>query len=202
MPSSAPPDAPWDGDVNDAAVEDWTAETSTFDRVRQVVEVTTAPQTAADIADRAHVSVPTARKHLDALAATGHVKTVPAETARKYMRSPQLLAMTRIAAIHRDHTKDEIRTVIRELKRELDDFREQYDVADVDELTITLAPDDEGWNDVARWQQAAENLEIAQAALSLYDYDPDDSQSAMAAVSGTATGQRGALGDASAQSTT
>jgi hypothetical protein len=116
-----------------------------------------------------------------------------------------MLAMKRIAAIHREHTKSEVRDTIRDLKTELNNFREQYDVADVDELTLELEPGDDGWRDITRWQQIEQNLEIAQAALSLYDFDPDDSQAAAARVadSGRVTGSSkyGTLGDDSEQST-
>jgi DNA-binding transcriptional regulator LsrR (DeoR family) len=201
-------DAPhelWEGDVNEAAIEEWKADTTTFDRVRHVSDVTTEPQSASTIAERAHVSEPTARKYLSILAETGRVKIINTESGTRYMRAPQMLAMKRIAAIHREHTKSEVRDTIRDLKTELNNFREQYDVADVDELTLELEPGDDGWRDITRWQQIEQNLEIAQAALSLYDFDPDDSQAAAARVadSGRVTGSSkyGTLGDDSEQST-
>ncbi|MDQ2056352.1 helix-turn-helix domain-containing protein [Halobellus sp. H-GB7] len=191
----------WEGDANEAAVEDWTADTTTFERVRQIIDVTTEPQSASEIAERAHVSEPTARKHLSALAETGRVKTITTESGTRYMRAPQMLAMRRIADIHREHTKDEIRQAIQDLKEERRDFQDQYDVADIDELTLELEPGDEGWGDLTRWQQVEQNLEIAQAALTLYDFDPDDSRSAAARASDgrTSARDRGALGDDTSQ---
>ncbi|WP_256288222.1 winged helix-turn-helix domain-containing protein [Halobellus inordinatus] len=191
----------WEGDVNEAAVEDWTADTTTFERVRQIIDVTTEPQSASETAERAHVSEPTARKHLSALAETGRVKTITTKSGTRYMRAPEMLAMRRIADIHREHTKDEIRQAIRDLKEERRDFQDHYDVADVDELTLELEPGDEGWGDLTRWQQVEQNLEIAQAALTLYDFDPDDSRSAAARASDgrTSARDRGALGDDTAQ---
>jgi DNA-binding transcriptional ArsR family regulator len=187
----------WEGDVNEAAVEDWKADTTTFERVRQIIDVTTEPQSAGEIADRARVSDPTARKHLSALAETGRVKTITTDAGTRYMRAPQMLAMRRIADIHREHTKDEIRQAIKDLKEERRAFQEQYDVVDVDELTLELEPGDDGWQDLTRWQQVEQNLEIAQAALTLYDFDPDDSRSAAARASdgNTPPREQGALGD-------
>jgi hypothetical protein len=198
----------WEGDVNEAAIEQWKADTTTFDRVRHVSDVTTEPQAVSTIAERAHVSEPTARKYLSMLAETGRVKAINTESETRYMRAPQMLAMKRIAAIHREHTKTEIRNTIRDLKTELNNFQKQYDVATVDELTLELEPGDDGWRDITRWQQIEENLEIAQAALSLYDFDPDDSHAASARVANTDrvvrsdSDERGALGDESEQSTT
>ena len=198
----------WEGDVNEAAIEQWKADTTTFDRVRHVSDVTTEPQAVSTIAERAHVSEPTARKYLSMLAETGRVKAINTESETRYMRAPQMLAMKRIAAIHREHTKTEIRNTIRDLKIELNNFQEQYNVATVDELTLELEPGDDGWRDITRWQQIEENLEIAQAALSLYDFDPDDSHAAAVRVANTDrvvrsdSDEHGALGDDSEQSTT
>lgn len=201
MPTDGTADELWEGDVNEAAIEEWKADTTTFDRVRDVIDATTEPQAASTIADRAHVSEPTARKYLAALAETGRVKTVGTEAGIRYMRSPQMLAMRRISAIHREHTKSEIRATIKDLKEELRSFRERYDVTDVDELALELEAGDDDWRDVTRWQQVEQNLEIAQAALSLYDFDPDDSHAAAArvgdssAVVGDSTRTRGTLSD-------
>ena len=196
----------WEGDVNEAAIEGWKADTTTFDRVRHVSDVTTEPQPISTIAERAHVSEPTARKYLSMLAESGRVKAIKTDSGTRYMRAPQMLAMKRIAAIHREYTKNEIRDAIRDLKTELNSFREQYDVADVDELTLELEPGDDGWQDITRWQQIEQNLEIAQAALSLYDFDPDDSHAAAARVADTSRGtgshKYGALSDDSERSAT
>lgn len=187
MPPSDVPDQLWEGNVNEAAITEWKEDTTTFDRVRQVSDVTTEPQAVSEIAERAHVSEPTARKYLSALAETGRVKAVKTDAGTQYMRAPQMLAMRRISAIHSEHTKSEIREAIHDLKEELSDFREQYDVTDVDELALALEPGDDGWQDVTRWQQVEQNLKITQAALALYDFDPDDSHAAMARVAEAST---------------
>lgn len=204
MTESDDPAALWEGDVNEAAIEEWKEDTTTFERVRNVIDVTTELQAVSAIAERAHVSEPTARKHLSALTETGRVKAVRTDSGVQYMRAPQMLAMQRISAIHREHTKSEIRDAIQDLKEELNGFREEYDVVDVDELALRLDPGDDGWKDVTRWQQVEQNLDIAQAALSLYDFDPDDSYSAAARVADPNTEdssrEQGTLSDYSEQS--
>lgn len=214
MPESEPPGELWSGDVNEAVVEDWTDDTTTHDRVRQVVDVTTTPQSAREIADRARVSEPTARKFLETMRENGRVKAISTDSGTRYMRSPQAVALKRISAIHREHSKTELRDAIQGLQDQIASLRDEHGVADVDELALELGAGDDGWRDVARWQQLEENLDVAQAALSLYDFDPDDSQTAAARVGTTrergddaddpdevATGERGALGDESARST-
>jgi len=203
MTTSDPPENLWEGDVNETVVEEWTDETTAFDRVRQVVDVTTEPQSAVEIADRARVSPPTARKYLSTMAEDGRVKHISTDAGSQYMRAPQMLAMRRIAAIHREHTKAEIRESIRELKEERASIMEAHEVGTIDELTLALDAGDEGWNDVARWRQIEQNLEIAQAALALYGFDPDDSHAAAVrtAESTTERRERGTFGDDASRST-
>lgn len=205
MTPEAPEDVRWDGDVNEAVIAEWKADTSTFDRVSQIVSVTTEPQTASQIADRARVSPPTARKHLSSLVDVGRVKALSTDSGTTYMRSPQTLAMRRISAIHGEHTKDEIVDTIEDLKEQIADLRDEFEVDDVDELALSLEPGEEGWQRVARWRQIEENLDIAQAALALYDFDPDDSRSAAARAAETTadngTRRLGAFGDVSTETT-
>lgn len=203
MTDATEQDAPWDGDVNEHVVEEWTNDTTTAERVRQVVDVTAEPQSASEIAERARVSEPTARKHLRAMADAGRAKAVSTDAGTRFVRSPQILATNRIAAIHREYSKTELREAIADLKEELAELRAAHDVSTVDELTVALDAGADGWADVRRWEELEENLEIAEAALTLYDFDPDDSRTAAAAVEdgrrsrGT---RRGSFADESSES--
>ena len=203
MSTSDPPENLWEGDVNEAVIEQWTDDTTALDRVRQVVDVTTEPQSAEEIADRARVSPPTARKYLSTMAADGRVKRINTDAGSQYMRAPQMLAMRRIAAIHREHTKAEIRESIKELQEERANIKETHEVGTIDELTLALDAGDDGWGDVARWRQIEQNLEIAQAALALYGFDPDDSHAAATRIAESTTErrERGAFGDETSRTT-
>jgi predicted ArsR family transcriptional regulator len=172
MTATEPP-GDWDGDVNETVVEEWVEDTTTFQRVQTVVDTTHQHQTAARIAERARVSEPTARKHLSAMADAGRVATGQTESGTRYRQSPQAVAMRRIAAIHEAHAKRELRAEIQALTEEIAALEETYGVTGPDALAVELGDDEEGWDDVARWRQANENLDIARAALSLYDFDPD-----------------------------
>jgi hypothetical protein len=167
---------PWEGDVNEAAVEEWVEETTPFERVKDVLDTTTEPQFAKEIADRAQVSEPTARKHLSTFAEVGHAEAVPAEQGTTYKRSAQSVATRRIAAIHREYSKQELIDSIKRLREQIDSLRDEYGANDPDDLTYELESGDEGWRAVTRWRTLEENLDVAKAALSLYDFDPDDTQ--------------------------
>ena len=62
----------WD-DVNEHVKTEWKDDTTPFERVYDIVEQTHEGQSAAEIADRALVSEPTARRHCKALVNTGHL---------------------------------------------------------------------------------------------------------------------------------
>lgn len=168
------PDALWEGDVNDAVVEEWTNETTPFDRVKEVLLATTSYRYAGAIADRARVSEPSARKHLRTLAEAGLADREETGRGTRYKRSRETVAMSRIRELHTELTKAELVDGIRELKEELAAYREEYDATEPDDLALELDADDgEGWAAISRWRALEENLKIAQAALSLYDFDPD-----------------------------
>ncbi|RLM48452.1 ArsR family transcriptional regulator, partial [Halorubrum sp. Atlit-28R] len=41
MTGAGSPTTPWQGDVNETVIDDWKADTTTFERIRQVIDVTT-----------------------------------------------------------------------------------------------------------------------------------------------------------------
>ncbi|WP_222918337.1 winged helix-turn-helix domain-containing protein [Natrinema sp. SYSU A 869] len=165
---------PWDGDVNETVIEEWRAETSPFDRVKEVLLATTTPQYAGAIAERARVSEPSARKHLQTLAEAGLAEREATGRGTRYKRSRETVAMGRIRELHAELTKAELVDGIRDLKEKIETYREEYGVMDPNDLALELEADDgEGWTAISRWRALEENLKIAQAALSLYDFDPD-----------------------------
>lgn len=166
---------PWTGDVTEAALEEWKAETTAFDRITTVVDTTTEPAFAREIADRAAVAEPTARRHLKSLAETGRVTTVSADGGTKYKRSPSTLAMRRISGLHAQYSKEELQDAIADLREKLATLRAAHGVSDADDLATELELGDDAWADVSRMRDLEENLDIAKAALNLYDFDPDSS---------------------------
>lgn len=175
---------PWEGDVNEAVVEEWAEETTAFDRIAAVVDATAEPALAREIAERAAVAEPTARRHLKSLADVGRVEAVPTDGGTKYRRSPGTLAMRRIAGLHANYSKEGLQDAIAELRGKLAALREEHGVDDADDLATELEVGDGAWTDVARWRDLEENLAVAKAALNLYDFDPDGSGRAATTVPG------------------
>jgi len=164
----------WDGEINEAVVEEWKAETSPFERVKEVLLATTTYEYAKSIADRARVSEPSARKHLNTLTDAGFAQSDESGRGTRYKRSRETVAMGRIQELHSELTKEELVEGIRELKTEIKSYRTEYDEMDPDDLALELDADDgEGWTAISQWRALEENLKLAQAALSLYDFNPD-----------------------------
>jgi len=152
-------------DINERATEAWIAETTSRERIRTILEETTEYATAAELADRAHTSEPTTRKYLDELVADGiGVATQDGRTTR-YKRNDRRQVDERIDELRETTSRDELIDGIRELKAQLQNYRDTYAVEGPEELAVELDADADGWADVGRWRATRRNLAIAQAAL-------------------------------------
>lgn len=165
----------WDGDLNEAVVEEWTAETTPFERVQHVIRSTTTPQYASEIGERARVSEPTARTHLNRLVKAGHAEAVETNQGTQYKRSRQTIAMERIVDLHRELSRDELVAGIKRLRGEITDLQDRFDATDPDDLAIQIEDGEaeSAWKAITEWRSLEENLNIAKAALALYEFDPD-----------------------------
>lgn len=158
----------WD-DVNEHVIEEWRAETTPFERVYEVLEGTLEGRSAAEIAERARVSEPTARRHLKALVETGIAETEQDGRTTRYRRNEDRVLMARIHELRDQTTREELIDGIREMKTVLREYADRYDAVSPEELVRELSGDDtEGWEDLTAWRTTRRNLAIAQAALA-YD---------------------------------
>lgn len=164
----------WEGDVNETVLEEWLESTTKFERIREVLLSTTTPQYAKAIAERARTSEPTARKHLETLAETGFAEVVATGRGKQYKRSRQTVAMQRISDIHRELTREELTAGIKKLRAQIREYQDEFDASDPDDLTFQIESDtDEAWGVIGAWRTLENDLEVAKAALALYDFDPD-----------------------------
>ena len=152
-------------DINERAKEAWVEETTSRERIRTVLEETTDFATAVEIADRALTSEPTTRKYLGELVEDGiGVVTQDGRTTR-YKRNEGHQIDERIAELRETTSRDELIESIREMKAQLQEYRDTYGVEGPEELAVELDDGDDGWADIGRWRTTRRNLSIAQAAL-------------------------------------
>lgn len=167
-----------DQDVNEAATNVWKASKTAFERVQAILQRTTDWQSASDIADRAHVSTPTARKHLSALVESGYAVATNASGSTRYRRNPDQYRFEHIQRLADDHSRGELEREIREMKERIREFEDTYDVSSPETLVEVLEPDDDnGWNDLSRWKTTRRNLAFAKTALSFKETRTIDAMS-------------------------
>lgn len=155
-----------DATISDAQ-ERWKAATTALERVQQVIEQTTTAKPASEIADKALVSDPTARKHLKALVEIGTATAIEEPEATMYVRNEDTVLYQRIQALATEYSRDALIEQIHEMKRRITEFEDVYNAVSPEELTTTLGADAPvgAWEAVAEWQTTERNLHIAQAAI-------------------------------------
>jgi predicted ArsR family transcriptional regulator len=165
-------------DVNQAVRDEWRAETTPYERIREVISRTYTPTDADTLADEACTSPKTARKHLNTLAGDGFVTTETGTNgATLYRRSAESLVVEQAGDILSQVSTEELRERIAEMREQLTDFQRQFGVESPEELTIDRTnelldegeqareePDDET---IREWKTTRRNLAFANAALSI-----------------------------------
>jgi len=165
-------------DINQAVGEEWVAETTPYERVREVVSRTYTPTNAETIADRAHTSPKTARKHLNALADDGFVATeTGANGATLYRRSAKSLVVEQAADILSEVSTEELLDRIAEMRGRVGEFQWEYGVESPEELAVDQTNEllDESARTggefdeetIREWKTTRRNLAFANAALSI-----------------------------------
>ena len=157
-------------DVNQAAIEDWKAETTTRERIRAVVQRIQDPTSAAAIAKQAYASEPVVRDALADLVDLGVVETLETTQGTLYKRNDQMYIYRQVVELHEAYDEDELVTELQTLKETVNTWRDKHGVESPTELAQKLEPDDtEGWEDHTAWQTAEQNLYLTKVAISFYD---------------------------------
>lgn len=163
-------------DINEVVGEEWEAETTPYQRVREVITHEYTPTPADAVADDARSSPKTARKHLSALADEGFVTTETGENgATLFRRSPESLVVEQAANILKQVPVDELTERVEAMREEITAFQAEFGVESPEELTVDrtnqlLSGDDGSEMDqdtLREWQTTRRNLAFANAALSV-----------------------------------
>ena len=165
-------------DINEAIGQDWEADTTPYERVREVISHTYTPISAATVAGDSRTSPKTARKHLNALADEGFVATETGESGgRYYCRSSVSLVVEQAADILTHVSTDELVERISEMRERIGDFQAEYGIESPEKLAVeqtnrTLSeavsdPEEPDAEVLREWQTTRRNLAFANAALSI-----------------------------------
>lgn len=164
--------------VNEAVGEEWEAETTPYERVREVISREYTPRSAETVAADARTSPKTARKHLTALAEEGFVATSTGDHGGTYYRrSPESIVMEQATDILSHVSVDELVNRISAMRETISEFQTEYGVESPEELmvehtnqTLSDASDNADGIDpdaLQEWQTTRRNLAFANAALSI-----------------------------------
>lgn len=167
MPESGPTD------VNERVVEEWVAETTPFERVRETMKRTYEPTPISAIAERARTSETTTRKHLHHLAEDGFVVETASPDARGtcYERSSESLVLEQASRIRSEVDAATLTTRVAEMQETLRAYREEFDADSPEEAVLADAEIDA--ETLQTWQTTRRNLTFARVALAVQTAEQD-----------------------------
>jgi len=152
-------------DIDDFAAAEWKNETTADERIRTVINRTTIPKSAGDIAETAQVSETKARATLNKLAEEGIVRSHQTDSGKLYGRNPEWHLLKQINQLADSETLvDQIQRV----KQELAEYNAKYDATDPEELLISdkeLTQNE--LDDISHWRTAERELSHLRAAYRL-----------------------------------
>ena len=154
-------------DESNRGTERWVEETSAFDRVRSVAFALQQPRTAGQIAESAHVSEKTARDHLRRLVEMDVMLEETGEGPTTYYPDPAYMRYREVRALAREHDRDELTDIVGTLKRDIEEWRDEFDVETPDELRASVADADVSEESVYERQKIAEDWEYTEHRLGL-----------------------------------
>ncbi|SFR34394.1 winged helix-turn-helix domain-containing protein [Halorubrum sodomense] len=147
------------------ATAEWKHETTADDRIRTVIDRTTTPKSASDIADTALVSETKARATLNKLAEDGIVSSEQTPSGKLYSRDPEWHLLKQIRQLA---DSDTLVDQIQRIKQELAAYKAKYDASDPEELLVSDRDlDQDELDDVSHWRTAERELSYLRAAYRL-----------------------------------
>lgn len=162
-----------DGDRNEEATH---ASMTRGERVRAAARTLRKLRSASWVADQTDVSVKTAQKYLDQLVEDDVLRTVEQGDQTLYCVDRLVASYREIAALQREHDREELTTALASMRETVTDWTETYDVETPGELRASIAELDdsdeiERRRDIAsEWEHLADRIPVVRAALNEYDW--------------------------------
>ncbi len=149
-------------DIDDFAAAEWKNQSTADERIRTVINRTTTPKSASEIADTALVSETKARTTLNKLAEEGIVRSRQTDSGKLYSRDPEWHLLKQIRHLSSSET---LLNQIQRIKQELTAYKSTYDVNDPEELLISDKElDEDELDDISHWRTAERELSHLRAA--------------------------------------
>lgn len=161
---------------------DWKDDLSSRERVRQIAETVTDPVSANWVKEQADVGWQTAKNELEQLADRGDLRRVEQDDDVRYVPDFTRLYTERIRELALEFSREELREEVVQAKEAIQEIKTEYAVGSRDELEESLSDEDvsaeetrERQRALREWEEVADELQLLEHALSLYDdlYDVD-----------------------------
>jgi len=152
-------------DLNEFVEADWSESKTARQRVKDVIVRATSPLSAAEVANLADVSEPTARSELNELAEAGTVHAESTDNGRTYRRDPDWYRIKRVKELA-EKPLSALETTLRGLEREIESYEEEYKEDTPEELILSEESlSDNTWEDISHWRTALVDREYLRTAL-------------------------------------
>lgn len=146
------------------------------ERVRAAARTLRTPRTASWVADETGVSVKTAQKYLDQLVEDAVLRRFESGDRTRYSVDRLMATYREIAALQREHDREELTTALESMRTTIGDWKSSYDVETPAELRASIAdlddPDEiqERREIAGEWEHLADRVGVVRAALHEYDW--------------------------------
>lgn len=156
-------------DVNEEVRREWKEESDGFERVKDVLLTTSSITSVADIADKALVSEPAARKYLERLDELGPADSFPSTRGVMYKKSDEYYTLRRISELSEKYSKSELWEKKEEMEDELhrfsDEYQRKYPSRVESPPEAELEPGEEHFEKMDRWRMVLENYYIVRSLI-------------------------------------
>jgi predicted ArsR family transcriptional regulator len=157
-------------------IRSWDEDLTTRERVRLVARSLSEPRTASWIAEEADVAHGTAKKYLEQL--VGEHEVVESDLGGTVTYYPDRITqyLEEVRDLFEDHTEEELTASIAEMKDQIREWQDEFDVESPNELRASIGETDIGPDAEARrreiaseWKYLQYRIDVVTDTLSLYD---------------------------------
>ena len=156
-------------------VQSWTESMSARDRIRAVAKTLRRPRSVNWISEQAGAAWSTTNEELQVLVKQGQLRRAEAGKATRYQPDYTRLLFEEIRTLIEENTREELRSELAAITKEVEEWRTTYDVQTWEELEQSLADGDlasdelrERRDIVASWRENEEDRRLIKHALELY----------------------------------
>lgn len=163
-------------------MDSWKDDLSARERVRTVATTLSQPRSVNWIREEADVSWATAKDELDRLVDHHRLRRVYPDANDESAEDPRYVPdyktqyLSRIRELTDEHSREELHEEVAAIQDELGAWKEEFGVANRDELEASLTDDGLSGDEVRRrsrvlrrWERNEESRTLLQHALALYD---------------------------------